>query len=78
MRARFWVAVLAGMLAVAALCGASSCSGRDAHRDRCERQGGTVGAQYDRAGNVKAHTCTVDGRTVDVWSLPAPMPQPQP
>lgn len=77
-RAQFAM-VVAVVLIVAAfvLLLVSACGPKDEHRERCERQGGTVGTQYDHNHNVKAHTCLLKGKVIDVWSMPAPTPEPR-
>lgn len=70
------VTLFVSLLAVGLLLILTACGPRDEHRERCDAKGGTVGTQYDHNHNVKAHTCIVHGKTVDVWSMPAPTPAP--
>lgn len=75
-RARVGMALFGLLLGAALLLLLTACGPKDEHRDRCEAKGGTVGTQYDHNHNVKTHTCIVHGKTVDIWSMPAPTPEP--
>lgn len=69
-------AVVAAAVALLLLMFLTACDPKDEHRQRCEDKGGVVGTQYDHNHNVKAHTCLLHGKVVDVWSMPAPTPEP--